>query len=353
MQGCGSKAPTQGCGSKAPTQGVWQQCTHTRGMAVGRVFNICVKVCPYLNHAGIRLGDMPDADALSAVNRISNPPPLIHDTAALSASISKGGINWIPPAPATSSQTVASAPGLPAISKKLADNILAGNFIDFLELPPAKGRCKLLPAMEGQLILVQAADLLQTKWLITDLATWSQCFAIYTAIVTLRYPERMPSLMAYLTIVAKASMRYKWPSWVVYDLNFHQNAADTGSTDWSKIDPGLYAECFKGMAIASEGWCSYCYSTEHTSEHCLLKPISKKRPATSLPPPPKRQEQGQGQASTSTDAPIQISRKFNFFNGDCSYGNACKFLQSCDLRKQPGHPRAQCSNMKGRGAPLV
>ena len=87
----------------------------------------------------------------------------------------------------------------------------------------------------------------------------------------------MPSLMAYLATIAKASARYKWPSWVAYDLYIRQEAADSSNTDWSRIDQGLYAECFSGMAITEEGWCIHCYSTEHPSDSCLLKPGARNR----------------------------------------------------------------------------
>ena len=187
-------------------------------------------------HTGIKLGQLPNADAIDAVKRLPKAPPIrVQDALSLLPTISQGNGSTNQPALV---QTVPSAPGLPAVTKKLAEHILAGRYIDFSELPPAKGRCK-LPAAEGQLVLIQAADLMQTKRLITDLSTWCQCFSIFSAIITTKYPERMPSLMAYLATIAKASARYKWPSWVVYDLNFRQEAADSGNTDWSKIDPGL------------------------------------------------------------------------------------------------------------------
>ncbi len=62
---------------------------------------------------------------------------------------------------------VVPAPNLPPITKKMADHIIAGHFVDFVELPPAKGGSKLRPSVEGQVVLVQAAELYQSKRLIT------------------------------------------------------------------------------------------------------------------------------------------------------------------------------------------
>ena len=74
--------------------------------------------------------------------------------------------------------------GLPALTEKLVDKIEAGEYIDFTELPPARGKSRsVLPAVEGQVLVVQAVDLLQSHWVIPDLATWLQCFAIYAAVI--------------------------------------------------------------------------------------------------------------------------------------------------------------------------
>ena len=65
------------------------------------------------------------------------------------------------------------APGIPALKKELVDSILVGQYIDFKELPPAKGRTKALNTLiEGQIVLMQAAYYWQAKRLIPDLAIW-------------------------------------------------------------------------------------------------------------------------------------------------------------------------------------
>ena len=51
--------------------------------------------------------------------------------------------------------------GLPALPKKLVAKILANEYIDFAELPLARGKTRpASQALEGQVIVVQAADLL-------------------------------------------------------------------------------------------------------------------------------------------------------------------------------------------------
>ena len=234
---------------------------------------------------------IPPAAVLAAVHQIEDPAMVTVPEAPPPAVA--GGSSLMSPT------MVTPAPSLPPIPKKLADSMIAGNFVDFAELPPAKGRSKMRPTVEGQVVLVQAAELFQARRLIADFTTWSQCFAIFAAVITMEFPDRTPSLMAYMASIAKASARYRWPSWVIYDLNFRQHAAGTGMVDWSKVDPGLYSECFNGMAKSEEGWCVHCYSTDHASEHCMHRPLTGKRSSAAQLPAPKRQAPGSNPLGTT------------------------------------------------------
>ena len=126
----------------------------------------------------------------------------------------------------SASSLVAVGEGLPLIPKKLVEKIQAGEYIDFSELPPAKGKARSLPPhWEGHILVVQLEDLEGSKRLIPDFQTWVQCFAIYAATVVIKHPEKFSSLMAYMTDMAKNARKYKWPSWVVYDQNFRMHMA--------------------------------------------------------------------------------------------------------------------------------
>jgi len=164
----------------------------------------------------------------------------------------EGGSNSQPPLPLVSVGT-----GLPALPRKLIARVLANEYVDFAELPPAKGKGKPLPqSLEGQIIVVQAAELMQARKIIPDIATWMQCFAIYAATLSSKYPARIPELMAYQTIIAKASQRYRWPSWVVYDQNFRQEAAENPQQSWARVDPrsAVYAD-LKLFSDCCVLWC--------------------------------------------------------------------------------------------------
>ncbi len=75
--------------------------------------------------------------------------------------------------------TVQLGTGLPALPKKVLEKMLKDEYVDFNELQPAKGKGRTVPqALEGQVIVVQAADLMANRKIIPDLATWTQCFGI-------------------------------------------------------------------------------------------------------------------------------------------------------------------------------
>ena len=174
-------------------------------------------------------------------------PGSAEGAAAASSSLSVGASNPVGGSnealPSKASSQIHLGMGLPSIAKRIVDKIVANEYIDFADLPPGatKGKTKHLPqSLEGQIVVVQVADLFQQRRLIPDFATWAQCFAIFTAVISSREPNRVPDLMAYLSIIAKASLKYKWPSWVVYDQNFRQDAADQQNKIWARVDPVLY-----------------------------------------------------------------------------------------------------------------
>ena len=74
--------------------------------------------------------------------------------------------------------------GATCFTKKLVEQIRANEYIDFADLPPAKGKSRPLPqSLEGHIIVVQAANLAQPRRVIPDLATWNQCFTLYVTVL--------------------------------------------------------------------------------------------------------------------------------------------------------------------------
>ena len=295
------------------------------------------------------MGKLPTVEQLEELQEFQDQPAV-----PAQQQREKAGTNNQPKAmPAATNQSTSTmvmlGVGLPALPKKHVEKIEAGEYIDFTELPPARGKFRsILPAVEGQVLVVQAVDLLQSRRVIPYLATWLQCFAIYAAVIASKQPSRLPDLLAYMSIIAK---KFLWPSWVVYDQNFCQEAAGCGSSEWARVDPGISAQCFTDMAIGSEGWCKHCQSIEHTSERCPLVPAypnsmeagsqgrikSQRWPGEALVSPPQKRVQ--------MAYPDHYCIKFNRFKGDCKFGKACRFPHLCSACKGP-HPVSKCDRVR-------
>ena len=309
-------------------------------------------------HAGVQLGEMPSAALLGSLSEFEANPAVAQQQENLAASLVAADATsptMVPKAAGSGARsTVVLGTGLPSLPKKIVDKIVAGEYVDFAKLPPARGKARAVPqALEGQIVVIQAADLLQSRRVIPDLATWLQCYAIFAAVIATKNPDRLPDLMAYMSIIAKASQKFAWPSWVVYDQNFRQEAACTANIQWARVDPSIYTQCFTGMAIGAEGWCRLCQSIEHSSETCPLAPkqvehatggpqgraslFRKRAGQTSTAGPPKR-----AVLATPQDHCI----KYNRFNGDCKFGSACRYPHVCSTCKGP-HPVSKCEGKRG------
>ena len=110
------------------------------------------------------------------------------------------------------SDTIVVAPGVPVLKRSLVELITGGKFVDLGELPPAKVFGKtpstLTSDMEGKIVLMQAAEYVQSKKHIPDLATWMRCFAIYAAVLLTKYPDRAQSLLMYSAIIARPNKKF-------------------------------------------------------------------------------------------------------------------------------------------------
>ena len=233
---------------------------------------------------------------------------------------------------------VAVGQGFQALPRKLVERIQANEYVDFADLPPAKGKSR--PAshsLEGQVLVVQAADLVQARKVIPDLATWLQCFAMYTAVLVKTQPQRAGEMMAYQALIAKASQKYKWPSWIVYDQNVRLEVAGNTAQSWARVEPSIYALSFTGQAISNENWCARCQCLDHTASNCPAQP--RKRPWG----------MAMGQAGpTRQDGPVCMN--FNRFDGDCKFGARCKFVHACSVCRE-SHPVSRCKASRRGGPP--
>ena len=141
-----------------------------------------------------------------------------------------------------------------------------------------------------------------------------------------------------MLLIAKCSLKFEWPSWAVYDLNFRQDAADSGLKDWSKVELSTYTQCFTGASNSQENWCRQCHSIDHVTDTCPIKlsTTARKRelrPFLSPLPAKKR--------------PALQSRARNII---CTVGTAssetCMYQHKCEGYGEPGHPVNRCTKTR-------
>ncbi len=260
-----------------------------------------------------------------------------------------GGLQPVPSLASSSKamDTMVVAPGVPALKRSLVDLILAGKYTDLGELPPAKGFGKAPAALssdvEGKFVLLQAADYVHSKKHIPDLATWVQCFAIYSSVLLTKYPERAQSLLMYSATIARLSKKFRWPSWIIYDQYFRQEAADTGKTDWAKIDSSIHTQCFTGMSLSAEGWCSICTSMDHTKQTCPYRPqeefTGSKRPLTRTGTPAKK-----ARVHFRSEEACRKWNKYHYMS--CPHGESCAYVHECSVCRATDHGALRCPQVK-------
>ena len=222
---------------------------------------------------------------------------------------------------------------LPSIPRKVIEKIQTGQYVDFADFSPAKGRIRTPLCSDGQLLLVQVDDVAGAKKLIPDFPTWAQCFAIFTAVLGTYNPALLPDLMAYLSDTATHAKRFKWPSWVIYDQNFWQDLASKPGLSWARVDATIYAQCFMNMASnPSEAWCRYCYGIDHVSQSCPIAP--RKHPVQ------RTAEVRAADALQADQSQQEICRKYNSPKG-CRFPY-CRFAHRCIICGTPGHSRLHC-----------
>ena len=81
-----------------------------------------------------------------------------------------------------------------------------------------------------------------------NILEWVQCFSIFTAVHTQKYPEKTEDMLCYLALIVEARMEYESDGWLSYDCRFRQNAAPSPDTTWARIDPTLWNMAFVGQA---------------------------------------------------------------------------------------------------------
>ena len=99
--------------------------------------------------------------------------------------------------PHTNSVSLGS--GLPPVPSKLVAKIEAGEFIDMGEL---------LPYRVGISRPEDTGRALPRHHTVSGILEWIKCFNVYMAVISRKQPGRIPTLLAYETLIIEAHMEY-------------------------------------------------------------------------------------------------------------------------------------------------
>ena len=151
--------------------------------------------------------------------------------------------------------------GPPPVPTKLTAKIKRGEFIEMAELLPEFWSSTREDDHSKQEAKSWRARSVQ------DMLTWLQCYSLYMSVIGPQHPSRIPELMAYQANIVRASQDYTGLAWVRYDSAFRRQAALTGLTRWSAINPTLYTLYFVRSARTATR-CELCFATTHHTKEC-------------------------------------------------------------------------------------
>lgn len=222
------------------------------------------------------------------------------------------------------------------LPKKLINKIIRLEFVEMHEL---------LPENWPDLVAEEQARLYEVFGKkkpppVTNILTWTECFASLVSVLSTAYPNYVPEFMAYMSIIIKCSKRFEGSGWFSYDRAFRRQAATIKNLNWSQTDSTLFSLAFTGKA-KQMSTCDLCFSTNHTTNQCPDAQFS------FFPVQAWTSNIGMGTSSPFPQSGAKPARTvcglYNSRRGplSCTFGARCKFAHICSLCKG-NHSRSEC-----------
>ena len=112
------------------------------------------------------------------------------------------------------------------------------------------------------------------KHKVTTITTWVECFATYIYLVFLRFPERVPDLLAYMSLIVHAARQYQQDPWRIYNTTFRQQAVANKDWKWAQICTSRWTMALTN--VVPQLHCTHCLSLDHTSVQCPENEVTDK-----------------------------------------------------------------------------
>ena len=142
------------------------------------------------------------------------------------------------------------------IDQKLRNKIHSGEYVKFASLlKPVEIDSEVrnnyhTVEKEGQLVFIKATD----KPTVNTLLKWMECFHIFVAIYSEKFPQEVPNLMAYAQIIQNCSRSSGDKAAITYDERFRLwRQQDPDSCPWQQKNIELFQEAMvQGLEFKSK-----------------------------------------------------------------------------------------------------
>lgn len=208
--------------------------------------------------------------------------------------------------------------GLGSVAKKTHERMMRWEFMDLGELCPKHPLDK-IPAEPDteRLVVLPGFEISQARQKpISNIITWTHCYARYTAAMAAAYPTSMPGFMAHLVTVLKAYTEVEDPAWRLYDEAFREKMAATGCKLWEGMDIQVYQEVCAGRLRRKVPAAQVGESSGNGVRGGMKRAWEERRPGPAV--------------------------CWQFNTGACRYGTSCRFAHSCGICFGP-HPKFRCA----------
>ena len=220
---------------------------------------------------GVTLGGEGDPVAVKELGLLSFETSLGAPAVEAEADIPGGGASVrkreveMKPQPFILSET------LPVLPTKLVKKITRGDFVDMAELikDNIEAERRRL-ASEGELSQVLIGQAICRREA-PDLISWLQCFSSYAAVVCSKFPDTARELWTYQATMISEFWWCGGGGWRLSATIFCQHISLMESTDFNKINQGLYTTMFLaygGKGSSARAACSL--TTPMRSVSCIL-----------------------------------------------------------------------------------
>ena len=184
--------------------------------------------------------------------------------------------------------------------------------------------------------------------------SWAQCFCTYVAVVAEKQPGRVRQLLAYQATMLREARRCGGQGWRAYDAMFRQLAAAEPSTDWSRLNPSLYATTFLAQQEKGGKCCHLCMGSDHTTEEYVLAPLQPRSLKSGPQGGEKGERQGGALGATAQARDLRARRRsdqicYAWNEGRCRFP-LCRYRHNC-LRCRWEHPALSCTVAPSQGPP--